>query len=256
MGKVKAMANYNNVIRAVIVETIEYCGNYERISNWFKEDFKTKIQLKDKFSEMDMDDLQTMERNWVTSVLDDFVSQVYEDLGIKSDSKSKLVKLIREETAEKLYDEVELVTAVIMQAERFDIGELKADIQFLCDGINSCETLQDLSDFAKQNENKLGEIMLSEFYSKGYSNNLEDAIEDDFVLQDLDFIRFEKLGEVDYPTIHFRNGKTNMDMIYFDIFDCISDRPLFEDYTLSRFVEAIKLERERCQLDDIDLDER
>ncbi len=253
------MANFNKEIKKVIANTIEYCSNYERISNWFKEDFKTKIQLKDKFSEMDMDDLQTMERNWVTSVLDDFVSQVYEDLGIKSDSKSKLAKLIREETAEKLYDEVELVTAVIMQAERFDIGKLRADIQFLCDGINACETLQDLLDFAKQNENRLGEIILSEFYSKafyGYPDNIKEAIEDDFILQDLDFIRFEKLGEVDYPTIRFKNGKTNVDMICFDIFDRVSDERLFEDYTLSQFIDAMERERERCQLDEIDLDER
>lgn len=130
-----------------------------------------------------------------------------------------------------------------------DFEQVKEDMQAVCNCLNACETLQDISNYADLSWDLLGNIIFINSFDEGYEE-IEEAIEDGLELKDISFIRFETLGKVDYPTFYFKEGKVDIDNVWFDIWNENQTTFLYEDAKLSDF---INLEMNK---DNFDLDER
>lgn len=226
------MLKINKIIKKAIDTVME--NNISDISSWCKENFLCDI---------------THDETYLNDLVDYYAELVCIELGIDIDCierecHTELVKEICEITKDRLFEEIQQVTDKFVVLQDIDIEQIKADMQIVCDRLNGCKTLQDISDYAIWNSDKLGVITSINFYDVDYPD-IEEAIENNVGKEKISFICFSQLGEVNHLVFHFKDGKTNIDSVEFDIYDKEDKRICLQEMMLSNFIDNDKEDYER-----------
>lgn len=244
------MSRIDKIVNKALDNVMENEVNRKILNQWWKDDFPCDVW----YDENDLGnlyeyDLEIVQCDWVAEYIDYFVEEVCKELGLELFSSgtichTSLVEELHEITKARLLDEVQRITEKIIVLQNIDFEQIKADMQMVCDRLNGCKTLQDISDYAIWNNDKLGVITSINFYDVDYPD-IEEAIENNVEKEKISFICFSQLGEVNHLVFHFKDGKTNIDSVEFDIYDKEDKRICLQEMMLSNFIDNDKEDYER-----------